>query len=466
MKRAHLFLFLVLGSFVFSCPAALPVSAKAATARPNVLFITIDDLRCDLGCYGHEAVRSPNIDALAKRGMRFDRAYVQMTFCNPSRTSFLTGLRPDTTGVKSNRTFFRDKLPDAVTLPQLFRQNGYRTQRLGKIFHGAESMEDPKAWDAVDYLRHTEIGRRGEGRNLTGGRIKWCWWLAAEGRDEDQRDGQIAARAVRFLRGKQEKPFFLALGFYKPHDPFVAPKKYFELYPPEKLRVNVDPADMSPTNPLALGGGWKKEFDRFTDKERLEFKRAYYAGTSFVDAQIGKVLTALKETGLAGSTIIFLMSDHGYHLGERAWWNKNTLFERSCRTPLIVYAPQMMAPGKPCSRLVEFVDIYPTLTELCGITPPEKLQGRSFRPLLDDPAQPGKEAAFTQVERGKTPGRSIRTARWRYIEWGGGREGAELYDHQADGGEWRNLADDPNHAETVRRLKKMLQAHFAKSDLP
>jgi iduronate 2-sulfatase len=335
--------------------------------------------------------------------------------------------------------------------------------RLGKIFHGGDNMEDPKAWDVAIYPRVTEAGRKGEGRNLTGGKIKWCWWQAAEGTDEDQPDGQIAARAVEFLNQTHEQPFFLALGFYKPHDPFVAPKKYFEPYPQDKVKVHVDPAGRSPTHPLALGGGWKVEFDRFTDRERLEFRRAYYAGTSFVDAQIGKVIDVLKRRGLLENTIVVLLGDHGYHLGERGWWNKNTLYELSCRAPLIVYAPGMKADGRSCTRVVEFVDIYPTLAELCRLEPPADLEGRSLCRLLNDPAEPWVEEAFTQVQRGPTPGWSVRTPRWRYIEWGQGRAGAELYDHNADPGEWHNLADSPEHAGTRSQLRRLVLAQFNRS---
>ncbi len=430
--------------------------AVAAPERPNVLFIAIDDLRNEMGCYGHPAVQTPHMDRLAERGMRFDRAYVQATFCNPSRTSFLTGLRPDTTGVHDNRTWFRDRLPHVVTLPQLFRENGYHTLRIGKIFHGAKSMEDPRAWDSAIYPQATPLGRKGVGRNLTGGRVKWCRWLAAEGEDEDQPDGQIAREAIRFLKEKTRKPFFLALGFHKPHDPFNAPKKYFEPYPLESLKLYRDPPDRTPDLPQALGGAWKKEFDKFTDRERREFLRAYYAGTTFVDAQIGKVLKTLEEEGLAGKTIILLASDHGYHLGERGWWNKNTLFELTARTPLIVSHPEMKAKGKNCLRLVEFVDIYPTLAGLCGLTPPSNLEGRSFAPLLDNPGQPWKEGACTQLQRGKIAGRSLRTERWRYTEWDGGRQGAELYDHESDPGEYRNLAGDLKSAEVVKKLKALL----------
>ena len=428
-----------------------------AVERPNVLFITIDDLRCETGCYGSQVVRTPNIDGLSRIGMRFDRAYVQVTVCNPSRTSLLTGLRPDTTQVFDNRTHFREKLPNVVTIPQLFRENGYHTIRLGKIFHDGAQMEDAKAWDSSEYPRPTQRGLTGEGRNLTEGRLKWCAWRAAEGVDEDQPDGQIAAQAVTFLKRSHDRPFFLALGFYKPHDPFVAPKKYFEHYPLDSIRLYRDPPDATPLSPLTFGRTFKREFDKFSDRDRREFQRAYYAGTTFVDAQIGKVLDALRQGSYSNNTVIFLMSDHGYHLGERGWWNKSNLTELSCRTPLIAYAPNMKAAGESCSRLVEFIDVYPTLTELCNLQAPSDIAGRSFASLLDDPSQQWKEAAFTQFRRGKAMGRSVRTRRWRYTEWDNGRKGRELYDHAADPGEYQNLADNPAHEREVDKLMHLLR---------
>ena len=454
----------------------LPASftqGQTSVRRPNVLFIAVDDLRNDLGCYGHPQVKTPNIDRLAARGVRFDWAYCQYPVCNPSRTSLLTGLRPDATGVLDNNTNFRTKLPDIVTLPQLFRQQGYYTASLGKIFHRGLTMEDLRAemddqpsWDVARYFQATTRGNQGEGRNMTGGRLEWCRWLAAEGEDEDQPDGQIAREAIKLIEERRDKPFFLALGFHKPHDPFNAPKKYFDLYPLEQLKLTLDAANRSPELPQALpGGAFREAFARFTDQERREFMRAYYAGISFTDAQVGKVLDALDRLRLADNTIIVFFGDHGYHLGERGWWNKNTLFELSARAPLIVAAPRINARGQSSARLVELLDIYPTLVELSKLPAPAHLQGRSFVPLLDAPRRAWKQEAYTQVQRGTTAGRSIRTERWRYTEWrneSGMVIGAELYDHQTDQTEWKNLANDaqfaPVRKELAARLDKMLKA--------
>jgi iduronate 2-sulfatase len=426
-------------------------------SKPNVLFIVVDDLNNSLGCYGHSVVKSPNIDRLAERGICFDSAYCQFTVCNPSRTSFLTGLRPDSTGIFNNTTPFRSKLPDAVTLPHLFRKHGYFTARIGKVFHSARNMDDSKAWDVTSDPKGTPLGKKGKGRNLTGGRVRWCRWLAAEGDDEDQSDGQVAAEAVRLLEQHRNDPFFIAVGFHKPHDPFIAPKRYFDLYPLELLRPPEDPSDRSAELPQAIGSSWKADFDRFTDRERREFMRAYYAGISFMDAQAGKIIAAMNQMELWRDTIVVFFGDHGYHLGQRDWWNKNTVFELSARAPLIVVTPEMREKGNSCSGIIEFVDIYPTLADLCELPVPENLEGTSFKPLLKNPNLPWKKAAFTQVQRGSIAGRSIRTKRWRYTEWDEGRQGVELYDHNNDPGEYYNLARDTRHAETIVKLKRLLR---------
>jgi uncharacterized sulfatase len=433
---------------------------KDSERKPNVLFIVVDDLNHSLGCYGHSVVKSPNIDRLTKRGIRFDSAYCQFTVCNPSRTSFLTGLRPDSTGIFNNTTPFRSRLPDAVTLPQLFRKRGYFTARVGKVFHSMRNMGDPKSWDITSDPKGTPLGKKGRGRNLTGGRVRWCRWLAAEGDDEDQSDGQVAAEAVRFLEQHRNDPFFIAVGFHRPHDPFIAPKRYFDLYPLELLTPPKDPPDRSAELPQAIGSSWKADFDRFTDQERREFMRAYYAGISFMDTQVGKIIAAMNRMKLWHNTIVIFFSDHGYHLGQRGWWNKNTVFELSARVPLIMVTPGMKSKGKSCSRIVEFVDIYPTLADLCGLSAPDNLEGKSFKPLLKNPNLSWKKAAFTQVQRGKIAGRSVRTGRWRYTEWDGGRQGVELYDHDNDPGEYYNLARDSQYTQTIARLKRLLRENM------
>ena len=448
-----------------AAPFLLPSRWALASEQPNVLFVISDDLNCDLGCYGHPFVNSPNLDRLAARGVRFDRAYVQYTICNPSRASFLTGLRPETTRVYSNNLYFRRNLPDVVTLPQLFRQHGYFTASLGKVFHRGLSpdqerseMDDPRSWDHRFYGEASSLGKTGVGRNLTGDKLAWCRWLAAEGSDQDQHDGQVAAEAIRLMEQHRDRPFFLAVGFYRPHDPFHSPKKYFDQYPLDALPLPQAPDDRTPEVRYALpGGAFREAFDQFTDQERREFLRAYYAGASFVDAQVGRLLETLDRLQLSQRTIVVFIGDHGYELGVRNWWNKNTLFERCCRTPLIIYAPGAAGNGRASRSLVEFVDLYPTLADLCGLTPPSGLAGVSLRNVLEDPSRTVKDAAFTTVLRGNVTGLSVRTDRYRFTEWSGGQEAIELYDHSEDPGEWYNLADDPRSAATRRELAGRLE---------
>jgi uncharacterized sulfatase len=445
----------------FLVVATLTVVAPApAATKPNVLLVVVDDLACVLGCYGHPLAKSPATDALAKRALHFERAYCQYPVCNPSRTSMLTGLRPDSTGVLDNQTHLRKTLPKAVTLPQLFRAGGYTTVSLGKIFHRGLTMEDTRpemddaaSWDVRRYFHSTPTGLKGEGRNMTGGKHAWCRWVAAEGGDEDQPDGQIAAEAVQIIEKKADKPWFLAVGFHKPHDPFIAPKKYFDLYPLDRLPVHRPPEGRATPPAPAVGRGW--DFS-LTDRERREFLRCYLACVSFMDAQLGKVLAALTRSKRWGDTVVVFVGDHGYHLGEHGWWNKNTLFELSARVPMMVWAPGMKAAGKTTIALVEMVDIYPTLADFCGVAAPAGLEGKSFRPLLDEPDRKWKQAAFTQVQRGKFAGRSVRTDRWRYTEWDGGARGVELYEPAKDPAGYFNLAEKPEYAETVKELKKLL----------
>jgi len=454
------------------------VFAAADEPRPpdagrklNVLLITSDDLRNSLGCYGSPLVKSPNIDRLASQGVRFDRAYCQYPLCNPSRTSFLTGLRPDTTGVWDNATRFRSNRPGTVTLPQLFRKNGYHVARVGKLFHygvpsqiGTSGLDDPESWDEVvnprgrdkdDEDKITTI-KPGSGFGAT------LSWLAADGEDAEQTDGRGAEAAVRLLEQNRDRPFFLAMGFYRPHTPYVAPKSYFGLYPLEKIslvdlvgRDGVPPAALT-VNPPNYG---------ISTSLQQQAIQAYHASTSFMDAQVGKVIDAVDRLGLRDRTVIVFLSDHGYHLGEHGLWQKMTLFEEAARVPLIIAAPGVKGNQRSTSRLVELVDVYPTLAELCGLTPPADLDGRSLVPLLRDPDQSWNHSALTQVTRKAKKqsfkGYSIRTERYRYTEWDGGQRGAQLYDHDNDPRENHNLAAEPAHAATVAEMKRLLHAATA-----
>ena len=433
--------------------------------KTNVIMVVIDDLRTELGCYGVDAMHSPSIDRFAKKGMLFNHAYAQYPVCNPSRSSFLSGLRPDEVGIISNTVPLRRVQPNLVTLPQLFRENGYFTAGIGKIFHlsvdhGDERalFVDPLSWDYFfDALGSTtKAGRQGEGRNLTNGKIPWATWKAAAGDDADQPDGINNLEVLKVLEDNHERPFFIGYGIHKPHDPFIAPKKYFEFYPKGSTQLAEEPEGRSKRIKMAIPND--RIFAAFTDQERREFKRAYQAGVSFADSQVGKLMDRLDQLELWDSTIVIIMVDHGYHLVEHDWWNKVTVFEDGARAPMLIWVPDALGMGKPTDSLMEFIDLYPTLVDYAGLAPPHKLSGSSLRPVLEDPNASVKEAAYTQVTRGpKVMGRSVRTPRWRYTEWGEGKHGVELYDHSKDSGEYYNLSANPEYAHVVSKMKQLLQ---------
>lgn len=448
--------------------AAFAAEQTAPSRPPNVLFIAVDDLTCALGAYGNPIVKTPNIDALARRGMVFERAYSQFPLCNPTRASLLTGTRPDTTGVYNLTTHFREKLPDVVTLPQLFRNHGYRAMRVGKIYHfgvpgqiGTPGLDDPPSWDETVNPRGRDKDDEGLVTNLIpkmGLGIAPAW-LEADGADEEQTDGFVATRAIELMRANRDKPFFLAAGFYRPHTPYIAPKKYFDLYPLESIPAPATP-DLSlvPTAALWLPDAVKDHplFWGFNQTQQRQLIRAYYAAVSFMDAQIGRLLHELDVLGLANNTIVVFWSDHGYLLGEHGQWQKQSLFEESARVPLIVALPPGQAtPGKT-ERVVELLDVYPTLAELAHLPAPATLEGRSLRPLMENPEMAWPYAAFSQVLHG----RSIRTEAWRYTEWGkDGAQGVELYDHLRDPREQHNLAAQPAQSKVVAELRVRLHAN-------
>ena len=443
---------------------AVPGFATAADGpKLNVLFIISDDLRDTVGCYGNTSVKTPNIDRLAQRGVRFDRAYVQYPVCNPSRTSFLTGLRCEQTGVVGNGTMFRSQLPEIVTLPQCLKENGWFSAGFGKMFHLggkdggplAQWMDLPKSWNVAEDFERTVSVHVVEGRNLTDDKLKWCTWGATSDQDEEMPDGRTATSAINVMEKNPEKPWMVGAGFHRPHDPFISPKKYFDLYPPGSLKIYHDPPDITPVPPLSMqGGGYKEAFDKFTDQERMEFQRAYYAGVSFTDSQVGRLMEALDRLKLWDRTLVIFSGDNGYHHNERNWWNKNTLFERSCRVPLIVCAPDAKA-GTVCRSLVEFVDLYPTVLDYCKLKSPHTLAGESLRPLLKEPSGAGRAGAFTLVVRGNGAyGQTIRTERWRFTRWSDST--TELYDENADPEETHNVASKPEHAKLVKELSAKL----------
>ncbi|MCF8392129.1 MAG: sulfatase [Bacteroidales bacterium] len=428
--------------------------------KPNVLFIVVDDLTTTLGCYGHPIVKTPNIDKLAAMGVQFDHAYCNYSVCNPSRSSFLTGMKPETTTILDNRKTLQSVIGDWVSLPALFRQNGYYTMNLGKIYHTIkEEDNDYKGWDEIYDFKATELGEKGERRNMTEDVLKWCWWMAAEGEDEDQGDGQIAKKAVEFIKSDHEKPFFLAVGLHKPHDPFIAPKKYFEMYPLEDCTPPELPEGWEPVYKHSLPGE-TTIFNKFTDRERREFLRSYYACSSFMDAQVGKVMNALEESGQLENTLIFFFGDHGYHLGEHNWWNKVTIYQNGTKAPFIVAGPNV-AEGVRSQSMFEFIDIYPTLAEASGLDSlPEYLEGKSFAEVLQYPSLDFRSEVRAVVRRGDMLGRTVKNKKWRYIEWDEGKKGRELYDEENDPVEYFNLAESPEYQEVVAEMKGLLYQDY------
>lgn len=429
----------------------------AKKADKNVLFIIVDDLNNTLGCFGNPVVKTPNIDRLAKQGVMFSNAYCNYPVSGPSRASFLTGLYPETTTILDNRKTLASVLGDRITLPALFRQNGYHTMGLGKVFHGASKDNDPKAWDEEYAFGPTKLGETGEGRNISNGALSWCEWLAANGTDEDLQDGQNAKKAVEFIKRKKEKPFFLALGLHKPHDPFIAPKKYFDMYPLEVCTPPALPEGWTPPFKHTLPGE-TAVFNKFTDQDKREFLRSYYACTTYMDAQIGKVLKALEESGQMDNTLIVFMGDNGYHLGEHNWWNKVTLFQKGTNPPFVVVGNSVAGKGIVSSSMFEYVDIYPSLVEIFKLkNAPQYLEGKSFSKILKKPAKPFRTAVNTVVNRGSKLGRMVKNEQWRYIEWDDANMGVELYNQKTDVAEYNNLANDPQYKSVIDEMKKLIR---------
>jgi choline-sulfatase len=454
--------------------------AVGAEDKPNVLFIAVDDLNCDLSCYGHSLVKSPSIDRLANKGVRFDKAYCQYPVCNPSRSSFLTGLYPDQTGVLSNGDSFRDVVPDVVTLPQHFKQNGYYVARVGKIFHygvptqiGTPGDDDPISWQHVVNPSGIDKKVELEGKihslkpGSYGGTLSW---LNVESEDSEHTDGLGTAAMIDLLKQhhpeKTGKPFFLAMGFYRPHTPYVAPSHYFEKYP----QAAIDPVLEKPGDrddiPLAALHDRPKQRE-LTVPQRKEIIQAYYASISLMDTLVGQLLDSLTRLKLDENTIIVFVSDHGYHLGAHGLWQKGDLFEGSCRVPMIISLPGMKTAGETAPHVAEMIDLYPTLTELAGLSTPEHVMGVSLVPVLKDPQQSVRDTAFTvTVSRGpefrqkykvKAKGYTLRTDRYRYTEWGEhGKYGRELYDYENDPEEFTNLIDSQKHESVVTQLSQQL----------
>ncbi|MCA9116510.1 MAG: sulfatase [Planctomycetaceae bacterium] len=436
------------------------------TSRPNVLFLICDDLNCDIGCYGHPLVKTPNIDRLARKGVRFERAYCQYPLCGPSRASFMSGMYPDQTLIHRNAVYLRERVPNVQSLSQMFRQQGDFATRIGKIYHygvprniGTGGHDDPDSWDLAINPRGRDKDDEALVKTLQPGRYGGTLsWLAADGTDKEQTDGIAATEAAALLQkyAADERQFFLAVGLYRPHTPYVAPRKYFDMYPREKISIPRVPENYYSTLPApAVKSITRRKVQlNLPDETAREVIQAYYASITFADAQLGRILDALEETGLDQNTIILFTSDHGYHMGEHGHWQKTTLFENAARVPLIMAGPGITAQGQSTAALAEMVDFYPTLAELTGLKPPATASGVSLVAALRDPAATPRTSAFTQYDTGY----SLRTDRYRYTAWGAeGRDGAELYDHATDPAEMVNLAEQPAHQATVKQLARQLQ---------
>lgn len=440
-----------------------PGRAADPPPKRNVLFLISDDMRPELGCYGHPLVKSPNIDALARAGVRFGRAYCQYPLCNPSRTSLLTGRHPTTTGVLDNTTDFRTAHPDWVTLPEHFQANGYVTLKTGKIFHGG--IDDIRSWtegaearnrpQAVKKVAPKERVKRSDRS------------VVLEGDGESHGDFQVADRAIQFLRKYQEQPFFLACGFTKPHSPPTAPKKFFDLYDPATIAL---PRTFA-ASPAAPAGFPRQSItpngDLFIGREASEDEarkmlQAYYASTSWTDWNVGRVVAELDKLGLRENTVIVFWGDHGYHLGEFGKWAKHgSLFEVGTRVPLIVVAPGAQGAGAVAPNPVQTLDLYPTLCELCGLGPPAGIEGHSLKPLLDDAMAKWDHPAYSVAGNAQNLGVAVRTAQYRYAEWAGGKNGAMLIDLAADPDETENRIDDPRYATVRAELSALAKEHAA-----
>lgn len=431
----------------------LQAEQQQPSRKLNVLFIAVDDLNNNLGTFGHPIVKSPNIDRLASCGVRFDRAYCQYPLCNPSRTSLLSGRRPETIEVFDNDTPPRTHLTDVEFLPEYFRRRGYFTARVGKIAH--DRFEDAVTWDVSE----SASGRtpvQGEPRREVPGtdRVNLLDWKATANKDEQETDGRTARRIVQLLEQNKDKALFIAAGFHKPHLPWVAPKKYFDMYPVEKIQPPTEPPEHQQNMP-AGARNYNQRDESLSDAEKRQAVAAYYACVSFIDAQVGVLLEAMDRLKLWDNTVVVFWGDHGFHLGEHGGlWRKMSLFEESARVPLIIAAPGKKA-GVASQRFAELLDLYPTLTDLTALPLPQGLEGTSLVPLLENPKRSWKKAAFTVVSRGKTLGRSVRSDRYRYTEWD--EQSAELYDHEKDPHEHNNVVKDPKYAGSLACMRGLLK---------
>lgn len=463
--------------------AAGASAADAPAKKLNVLFLISDDMRPDLNCYGTSIVKSPNIDKLAAAGIRFDHAYCQYPLCNPSRSSMLTGRHPVHTGVTDNSAAFFQLHPDLVSLPKLFKQNGYATLRTGKIFHGG--IDDVSAWTegaegkgGVEVIEPDQKEPDLDGLEMIlqpapkkitpAERAKMSDRInKLEGDGEKHADYKTATTAIDYLRRYKEngKPFFLACGFLKPHSPPTAPAKFFDWYDNAKIQLPVNFAPR-PTVPEGYPArSITPNGDLFINREASpeqakEMIAAYYSSISFTDWNLGRVMDELDRQGLRDNTIVIFWGDHGYHLGEFGKWSKHgSLFEVGTRVPLIIHVPGAKGNKSTASPVIQALDLYPTLCDLCGVAPPAGLEGVSLRPLIDDPKAKWDRPAISVFRNGKMHGVAVRNSKYRYVEYNEGEGGRMLFDEAADPHELKNLATDPQMKTLVEEMSKIARPY-------
>lgn len=476
-------LVLTMASSSYATPPNTPFEKD--TKKLNVVLIASDDLSISMQTFNNPKVKTPNLDRLAQKGVVFNYAHNQYPLSGPSRASIMTGMRPDRTQVYDLIASFRDSHPNAITIPQLFKNEGYYTARVGKIFHagvpndiGMDGHDDPQSW----MIKYNPIGRdKTEEQNV----INYTPWrgnknkigstlsfLPIDATDDELTDGIVANVAVSLIENTvkwQNKPFFIAAGFYRPHCPYIAPRKYFELYPIDKIELpeqRINDWDNKPeaakfTNPLNWG---------LTEKQQKEVLQSYYASITFMDAQVGKILDSIETLGIADNTIIVFWSDHGYNTGHHGQWMKQSLFDQVTRTPLIISIPGMKSNGKKTNNHVEFIDIYPTIAEACGLKVPDLVQGVNLAPILNEVNIEWNRPAFTQVQRTKKTsdskekkvfwGRTVRLGDFRYTEWDEGKEGVELYNYAIDPNEFTNLAGNMTYEKEQKKLQKILHKSY------
>ena len=473
MKSFSFVLLVTLSCCLIGCKNEPEVNQKL-----NVLFIAVDDLRPELGCYGKTYMHTPNFDRLAETGMLFENAYCSQAVCAPSRNGVMTGLRPDALNIYNLGTFFRTQVPGVTTLSQHFKNNGYHAESLGKIYHrGHGNQDDSLSWSVKSWFpgrnqeveaitRGDTVGLEGSYPHVDGARIAY---YASEVAEEQLHDTKIADKAIERLGQLQDSSFFLAVGFLKPHLPFVAPQKYWNFYNPDDIEIPTVQADENLPKYSKTNWGELRKYHAISPEGPLNEETArgmihgYYAAVSYIDAQLGKLLDALDSLGMSENTVVVLWGDHGWKLGEYQDWCKHTNFELDTRSVLMMRTPGMGAKGEKSSRLAEYIDIYPSVCEAAGLPLPEHLQGRSLLPLLDEPTKVWKQVALSQYPRGTVMGYSLRNERYRYVSWQQDKDpeqvmAEELYDHQNDPMETNNLAGTQDSEAVLQQMRSLLDS--------